>query len=82
MKFNVNIKSGTGGWADYDGCDKRVAQIESDSLPCIGDILHIHREGDSNREYLVTQVHRIYTIPKEDGQWRYGESVTVYVIPY
>lgn len=40
MNISVNIKSGTGGWVDYDGCDFCVIKIthENFPIPRVGEI--------------------------------------------
>jgi hypothetical protein len=83
MKFEVNIKSGTGGWYDVDGCDMSVASLESESIPSINDVLAINREGENLERYLVRNIERHYNIPKEENsKWvLYDEFITVYVIP-
>lgn len=87
MDISVNIKSGTGGWIDYDGCDFCVTRItyENFPIPRIGEILALMEDNDKGNanskgeilkeyhEYLVTDVR--YWI----GNNSYG--VTIYVVP-
>lgn len=82
MKFSVNIKSGTGGYFDYGGCDLHVINLESDSIPRKDEIICISREGEPVETYLVTSVERQYNIPQRNGRWTYGEFINIYVIPY
>lgn len=82
MKFSVNIKNGTGGYADYDDCDLHIIDLESDSIPRKDEIIYISREGKTVESYLVTSVERQYNIPKKNGEWKYGEFINIYVIPY
>ena len=81
MKISVNIKSGTGGYLDYDGCDLLVEKLEVAETPRVGDTITINKEGKTLASYLVRGVNRHYNIPKENGSWKYGEHITVYVIP-
>lgn len=87
MNISVNIKNGTGGWADYDSCDFCVTKIthENFPIPRIGETLALLEDNDKGNvnskgetlkeyhEYLVTDVR--YWI----GNNNYG--VTVYVLP-
>ena len=87
MNISINIKSGTGGYADYDGCDLCVAEIthENFPIPRIGEILELLEDNDKRiansngvilkeyHQYLVANVH--YWIANND----YG--VIVYVVP-
>ena len=81
MKISVNVKSGTGGWYDYEGCDKNIIDLNTEFIPRVGDILDIAKEGEKMMSYLVREVNIHYNIPKENGKWIYGEFITVYVIP-
>ena len=81
MKFSINIKSGTGGYYDSDNCDLHVIDLESDSIPQQNEVINISKEGELIERYLVRSVERHYNIPKEDGNWQYGEFITIYVIP-
>lgn len=79
--FYVHVKSGTNGYYDEDGCDMMIAEIESDNIPMVGEILFFGDQDNRNqRSYLVREVKRVYhhgtgyTPPRE---WVY-----VYVINY
>ena len=87
MVISINVKSGTGGYSDYDGCDLCIKEIESENFPIprIGESLDIMEDNDRKRTndkgkilqefhtYLVTDVR--YWLCDDD----YG--VTIYVIP-
>ena len=87
MNISINIKSGTGGYYDYDGCDLCIKEIKNDKFPIprIGESIDICEENDEKRtnskgkilneyhQYLVTDVH--YWISDN----AYG--VVVYVVP-
>lgn len=77
--FKVAIKSETCGWQDYDNCDRTIADISSDNIPRVGEIFNIHNKlGDKN--YLVTEIKRIYLIPDEFSQYKFEEWTYVYVV--
>jgi hypothetical protein len=87
MNISINIKSGTGGYDEYDGCDFCVKKIEYENFPIprIGESIDIREDNDKKianikgeilkeyHEYLVTNVH--YWIADNS----YG--VTIYVVP-
>lgn len=87
MDISVNIKSGTGGWADYDGCDFCVTKIayKNFPIPRVGEVLEIFENNDKGitnsngavlkepHQYLVINIH--YWI--SDGNY----GVTIYVVP-
>lgn len=86
MKISINIKSGTGNYYDYDGCDMCIKELEDFPLPRIGETIQIMEDNDLNKtnskgiilkeyhDYLITDIK--YWIGAKDN---YG--VTVYVIP-
>ena len=87
MNISVEIKSGTGGYYDYDGCSMQVAKITQKDFPIprVGETLSVLEDDDKKRtnvkgevfkeyhDYLVTEV--FYWIANNS----YG--VTIYVIP-
>lgn len=87
MNISINIKSGTGGYYDYDSCDLCIKEIKDDNFPIprIGESIDILEKNDAERkfqngkflkelhQYLVTDVH--YWMNENN----YG--VTVYVVP-
>ena len=85
MDISVNIKSGTGGYFDYDGCDLCVIKNDNLPIPRIGEVLEILEDNDKKttnskgvilkeyHQYLVTDVH--YYIVNDDY------DVTIYVVP-
>ena len=87
MDISINIKSGTGGWIDYDGCDFCVAKIahENFPIPRVGETLELFEDNDKGttnskgeilkerHQYLVTNIH--YWVHNDN----YG--VTIYVVP-
>lgn len=77
--FTVAIKSGTGGHADYDNNDKILAEIPSNNIPSVGDILEFGDKNNSNpSQYLVREVKRQYNRPNDKHE--FGEWIRVYVI--
>ena len=89
MTISIYIKSGTGGYSDYDGCDRLVKEIEDANFPIprIHESLEILEPNDDKiinpntgeiaktyYQYLVIDVH--YWVGHND---RYG--VNVYVVP-
>lgn len=87
MTISINVKSGTGGYYDYDGCDLRLKKMENSNFPIprIGESIEIWEDDDKKRtndkgiilktyhQYLVSDV-RYWIIDEKYG-------VTVYVIP-
>lgn len=87
MTISINVKSGTGGYYDYDGCDLRLKKMENSNFPIprIGESIEIWKDDDKKRtndkgiilktyhQYLVSDV-RYWIIDEKYG-------VTVYVIP-
>lgn len=87
MNISIYIKSGTGGYFDYDGCDLRVASIEKENFPIprIGESIDVLEDDDKKRtnlkgeiikkyhQYLVTDVH--YWISDDN------HGVAIYVVP-
>lgn len=88
MTISIYIKSGTGGYSDYDGCDRLVKEFKDTNFPIprINETIEILEPNDAKRtnqngevlkeyhQYLVTDVR--YWIGHND---RYG--VNVYVVP-
>jgi hypothetical protein len=87
MNISINIKSGTGGYYNYDNCDLCVKKItyENFPIPRVGEILELLEDNDKRitnsngvilkeyHQYLVNNVN--YWISNND----YG--VTIYVVP-
>lgn len=87
MNISINIKSGTGGYFDYDGCDLCLKEIENENFPIprIGESIDILEDNDKKEtnskgnvfkvyhQYLVSDIH--YWISDSS----YG--VTIYVLP-
>lgn len=87
MTISINIKSGTGGYYDYDGCDMHIKNVSTNNFPIprIGETIEILEDNDKKRmnakgeilkeyhDYLVTDV-KYRIIPN-------GNYVEVYVIP-
>ena len=87
MYISINIKSGTGGYYDYDGCDLCIKEIEYENFPIprVGESIDILEDNDEKKtsskgkvlkelhKYLVNDI--CYWIVDND----YG--VTVYVVP-
>ena len=87
MIMSVYVKSGTGGYFDYDGCDLLVKEISTDIIPVprIGETLDIWENNDDENtdskgeilkeyhNYLVTDV--CYWVQDNCG------AIAVYVVP-
>lgn len=78
MSILINIKSGTGGYYNYDGCDLCLREIKNKDFPIprIGESIDILENDDNLKEYhqyLVSDVR--YWIADNS----YG--VTIYVLP-
>lgn len=87
MNISINIKSGTGGYYDYDGCDLCIKKIKDDNFPIprIGESMDILEKNDAERQnpngkffkeyhqYLVTDVRCLID--------ENSHGVTVYVVP-
>ena len=85
--MEILIKSGTGNYSDYDGCDMLVKRIEDNTFPIprIGESIEILEDNDQKRtndkgvilkeyhQYFVTDVH--YWINEN------AHGVMVYVVP-
>ena len=84
MYIAVKIKSGTGGYSDYDGIDYPVAKIECNNqeaiIPRIGETLTLnglHGPSDTEyHDYLVRDVRYLYDRAEDKHVY-----VDVYVVP-
>lgn len=81
MKVYVCIKSGTGGYSDYDNCDLHIQTLEVSETPRVGDTISINCSNKPIKSYLVREVNRHYNIPEENESWDGCEFITAYVIP-
>ena len=87
MNISINVKSGTGGYYDYDGCDYCIKEIEDSNFPIprIGESIEILEDNDygekNTRGNFLQELHT-YEV-KDIKYWindnNYG--VTVYVVP-
>lgn len=77
IRFDLHIKSGTGGHCDYDGCDLILkSEIHTKCLPRIGETISYMSNGGYAREFLVTGIdHSILNSKNEIG------SIVVYCVP-
>lgn len=87
MDISIYVKSGTGGYNDYDDCDLLLKRLSTDifPIPRIGESIDILEDNDEKKtnpdgailqefhEYLVTDVR--YWINGDNG------GVSVYVVP-
>ena len=87
MIISINIKSGTGGYFDYDGCDLCVTEIDDKNFPIprIGESIEIAEDNDkkiTNAAGRVLQEFHQYLV-NDICYWvndkNYG--VTIYVVP-
>jgi len=77
--FTVNMKSGTGGYYDPENRDAFIAEVPSENIPAVGDILYLGDEDNLNLiPYLVREVRREYQLPND--RVGFGEWFSVYVI--
>lgn len=77
--YTVAVKSGTNGYSEYDNCDMKLAEIPSNNIPRVGDILEFgNNENRDKTRYLVREVKR--TINHENDNHDFGEWIYVYVI--
>lgn len=83
-KYNINIKSGTGGWYDYDGCDYSFGEFKTQFIPRIGETISINLETDKVNPNTKKPLFRYYNFLVRDVvHWisNNGSSgTTVYVI--
>lgn len=60
VTFNLHVKSGTGGYSDYDACDLSIfREIEAETLPRIGEkisFIQKVKEQYVTRFFLVTDI--------------------------
>lgn len=87
MNISINIKSGTGGYYDYDGCDLCLKEMthENFPIPRIGETIDILEDNDNkttNSRGEVLKVLHQYLV-NDVNYWisdnAYG--VTIYVVP-
>jgi hypothetical protein len=77
--FTIAVKSGTNGYSDYDNCDKVLAEIPSNHIPSVGDVLEFGDKDNANwQRYLVREVKRSYN--HKNDKHEFGEWIRVYVI--
>lgn len=87
MKISINVKSGTGGYCDYDGCDLLLREIEDDKFPIprIGETIEIFEDNDDGKINAGgTRLQEFHNYLVTDVRYRITESaygVTVYVVP-
>ena len=88
MTISIYIKSGTGGYSDYDGCDMLVKELKNSNFPIprIHETIEILEPNDTKKtnqagevlkeyhQYLVTDVRYWIIDEKKNG-------VSVYVLP-
>ena len=88
MIIDVYVKSGTGGYSDYDGVDRSIIQIENDTFPIprIGESIEVLEKNDKGltdgsgnvckeyHQYLVTDVRYWIVDSNKNG-------VSIYVVP-
>lgn len=87
MNISINIKSGTGGYNDYDGCDFCIKEITDDKFPIprIGESIDILEENDKNatnyKGEILKEFHQY--LVADVRYWLSGNKygVTVYVVP-
>lgn len=76
--YTVAIKSGTNGHYDYDNCDMVIAEIPSNDIPRLGEILEFgDAENRKWEQYLVREVKRVFNHKNEKQD--FSEWIYVYV---
>lgn len=77
--YSVKIKSGTSGYYRTNGEDWHIANVPSDNIPCVGDILDLKDEGmNPQKSYLVKEVRRVLQLKTSITE--FGEAINVYVV--
>ena len=87
MNIAIKIKSGTGGYYDYSGCDWLKKEIEDDNFPIprIGETIEILEDNDkkeTNHLGTISKVYHEYLVT--DVRYWIGENkqgVSIYVVP-
>lgn len=82
-KYNINIKSGTSGWYDYDSCDYSFGEFETQFIPRIGETISINLETDNTNPRTGETITKYYDFLVRDVvHWigKVGSGTTVYVI--
>lgn len=87
MNISINVKSGTGGYYDYEGCDCCIKEIKDDNFPIprIGESIDILEDNDSGRKngkgelFQEFHLYEVKDVRYWIGTTKYG--VTVYVVP-
>lgn len=87
MNISVNIKSGTGGYYDYDDCDLCIRNIKYENFPIprIGESIDILEDNDRKKVNLKGDILKEYHqyLVRDIRYWvndsDYG--VTIYVVP-
>ena len=88
MIILINVKSGTGGYFDEDGCDLCLMEIDDEKFPVprVGEILNILEDNDSGRknsEGVFLKEYHPYLV--NDVRYRISDKnaykVVIYVIP-
>lgn len=83
MELSINIKSGTGGYADYDGCDMIIKRITSANLyvPRIGETIKIFTDCKTCADNLAPTVIEYKVIDVVYDIYSENCDVIVYVVP-
>lgn len=87
MTISFYIKSGTGGYYDYGGCDLLIKEIQGDNFPIPRiresiDILEDNDKKETNHLGVILKVYHQYLVT--DVRYWIGENkygVSVYVVP-
>lgn len=83
-KYNINIKSGTSGWYDYDGCDYSFGEFETKFIPRIGETISISLETEKLNPKTNKPIFNYYNFLVRDVVHWIGNNgsfgTTVYVI--
>ena len=86
--ISILVKSGTGGYYDYDNCDLRLKTIEYDdfTIPRIGETIRILEDNDSGRISEITkepvqEMHKY--LVRDIEHWIADENhgIDIYVVP-
>ena len=87
MNISICVKSGTGGYYDYDGCDLIIKEIDNSSFPIPRinetiEILENNDKGHTNSKGEILKEYHEYLV-RDVRYWISDSchSIKVYVVP-
>ena len=78
-KYEIFIKSGTGGYFDEGGCDESIAELETPFLPRIGESISLEKRNQENK--LCYQLYLVRDIKYWVQENNQKNGIDIYVIP-